>query len=92
MPETRDATWLWFQKILDRILPHIPEPAWGRMTFIGGAFCDSEKQGEIAAFFTDRIDSMTGGARNLAKTLEGIDLCLAKVQRHQEEMGMWLGQ
>lgn len=92
MTETRDATWLWFQKNLDRILPRIPEPGWGRMTFIGSAFCNTEKQAEVQAFFAERIDSMTGGPRNLAKTLEGIDLCVAKVQQHQAEMDAWLGQ
>jgi hypothetical protein len=92
MSETRDASWLWFQQNLERILPRIPEPGWGRMTFVGGAFCDSEKQAEVAEFFADRVSSMTGGPRNLAKTLEGIDLCIAKVQQHQAEMDAWLGQ
>ena len=92
MPETRDATWIWFQQNMDRILERIPEPGWGRVTFIGGAFCDSEKQAEVQAFFEDRINTLTGGPRGLAKALEGIDLCLAKVQQHQAEMDAWLGQ
>ena len=92
MLETRDATWLWFQQNIDRILERVPEPAWGRMTFFGSAFCNTEKQAEVQAFFKQRINTMTGGPRNLAKTLEGIDLCVAKVQRHQTEMDTWLGQ
>ena len=92
MPETRDATWLWFQQNIDRILPRIPEESWGRMTFVGGEFCDTEKQDEVQAFFAKRINSLTGGPRSLAQTLEGIDLCVAKVQQHITEMDTWLGQ
>ncbi|MGB5485965.1 MAG: M1 family aminopeptidase, partial [Lysobacterales bacterium] len=46
MPETRDTTWVWFQQNMDRILPRIPEESWGRMTFVGSAFCNTEKQVE----------------------------------------------
>lgn len=92
MPETRDATWLWFQQNIDRVLARMPQPSWGRITVIGSAFCDTEKQAEVQAFFAERINTMTGGPRNLAKTLEGIDLCVAKVANHQAEMDAWLGQ
>jgi len=92
MPETRDATWLWFQQNIDRILARMPKPAWGRITVIGSAFCDTEKQAEVQAYFAQRINDLTGGPRYLAKTLEGIDLCVAKVEQHQAEMDAWLGQ
>ena len=92
MPETRDATWLWFQQNIDRILPRIPEDSWGRMTFVGNAFCNTEKRAEVQDFFAERINTLTGGPRSLAQTLEGIDLCVAKVQQHKTEMDVWLGQ
>ena len=92
MPETRDTTWVWFQQNMDRILPRIPEESWGRMTFVGSAFCNTEKQVEVQAYFAERIKSLTGGPRNLAQTLETIDLCVAKVQQHKSEMDVWLGQ
>ena len=92
MPETRDATWLWFQKNMDRILPRIPEERWGRMTFVGSAFCNTKKQAEVQAFFATRIEALTGGPRNLEQTLETIDLCVAKVKEHKTEMDVWLGQ
>ena len=92
MPETRDATWSWFQENIDRILERIPEAGWGRVTFVGSAFCNTTKQAEVEAFFAGRIESLTGGPRNLAKTLEGIDLCVAKVQHHKAGMDTWLGQ
>lgn len=92
MPETREATWKWVQENIDRILERVPEDAWGRITFVGGAFCDTGKQAEVEAYFADRIDSLTGGPRNLAKNLERIELCIAKVQRHKPGMDEWLGQ
>jgi len=92
MVETRDDTWEWFQQNIDKILERVPEAAWGRMTMVGDAFCDAEKQAEIDEFFGERIGDMMGGPRSLAKTLEGIDLCIAKAQHHQAEMEAWLGQ
>ena len=92
MPETRDATWAWFQENMDRILPRIPEESWGYMAFVGSGFCNTEKQAEVQAFFDTRIESLTGGPRSLAQTLETIDLCTAKVQQHKTEMDAWLGQ
>jgi len=92
MEETRDATWEWFQQNFERILKRIPEHRWGRMTSVGSAFCDAGKRAEIEAFFSQRIEEMPGGPRNLAKTLEGIDLCIAKVKFHQPELDAWLGQ
>jgi alanyl aminopeptidase len=92
MQETRDATWLWFQKNIDKIKTRMPEESWGYLVTIGSTFCNTEKQDEVQAFFAERVNSMTGGPRNLAKTLEGIDLCVAKVDQHQAEMNDWLGQ
>ena len=92
MEETRDANWLWFQQNLDRILERVPEHSWGRMAIFGSTFCTIEKQAEVQAFFAERIDTMTGGPRTLAKTLEGIDLCVAKAGHHREDMNNWLGQ
>ena len=92
MPETRDDTWLWFQQNIERILQRIPEESWGRMTFVGTAFCNSEKHEEVQAFFAERIESLTGGPRRLAQALESIDLCAAKVKQHKTEMDVWLGQ
>jgi alanyl aminopeptidase len=92
MQETREATWLWFQQNLERILERVPENSWGQMAFIGSAFCTTEKQAEVQTFFAERINSMTGGPRTLAKTLEGIDLCVAKAGHHQADMNDWLGQ
>lgn len=91
MEETRDANWQWFQQNIEQILKHVPEYRWGRMTVIGNAFCDSEKQGEVEAFFGEHINEMAGGPRNLAKILKGIDLCIAKVKHHRAEMETWLG-
>jgi len=92
MPETRDDTWMWFQQNIERILQRIPEESWGRMTFVGTAFCNSEKHEEVQAFFAERVNSLTGGPRRLAQSLESIDLCVAKVKQHKTEMDVWLGQ
>jgi alanyl aminopeptidase len=92
MKETRDGAWQWFQQNIDRVLQRVPEAGWGRLTAVGQAFCNAEKQAEVEAFFAGRVEDLTGGPRNLAKTLESIDLCIAKVQHHKSDMETWLGQ
>ena len=92
MAETRDATWLWFRQNLDRILARIPKNSWGQVAFVGASFCDEEKQAEVQAFFEERIETLTGGPRILAKTLEGMNLCMAKVEHHQAGLNEWIGQ
>jgi alanyl aminopeptidase len=92
MPETRDATWSWIQQNLDGVLARMPEPSWGRIASIGRTFCDVNNKDEVEAYFADRIDSLTGGPRNLAQALERVDLCIAKVERHRADMDAWLGQ
>ena len=52
----------------------------------------AEKRAEVQTFFAKRINNLTGGPRSLAQTLEGINLCAAKVQQHKTEMDVWLGQ
>ena len=92
MAETRDATWDWFQQNIDRILERIPETSWGNVAFVGSAFCDPEKQAEVESFFEERIKTLTGGPRTLAKALEGINLCVAKVEHHKADLNEWIGQ
>jgi alanyl aminopeptidase len=92
MPETRDASWTWISQNLDSILARMPKPSWGQIAFVGRAFCDNGKRAEVETFFAERIDSLTGGPRNLAQALERVDLCIAKVERHRADMDAWLGQ
>jgi len=44
---------------------------------VGGSFCDAKHRAELDSFFADRVKDYTGGPRDLAQTLEGIDLCIA---------------
>jgi alanyl aminopeptidase len=62
------------------------------MAFVGSTFCDTKNQAEVEAFFAGKINTLTGGPRTLAQSLESIDLCMAKVQKHKAEMDTWLGQ
>ncbi len=92
MDETRDASWAWFEENMDQILERYPEDRWGRFAFYGTTFCNAEKKAAVQAFYADKIESLTGGPRTLANTLESIDLCMAKVQQHKPELDAWLGQ
>ncbi len=83
MPETREATWVWVKEHFEELRGRLEDGA-GRLPRIGGAFCSEEKAEEVEAFFRQRADTLPGGPRTLANTLEQIRLCAARVETHRE--------
>ncbi len=90
--KTREATWEWLQKNIEKLLLRMPEQRRGRIAGIGSTFCDQQKKTAVEAFFAERVKNLAGGPRSLAKGLESIDLCIAKVKYYKVEMEAWLGQ
>jgi cytosol alanyl aminopeptidase len=52
--------------------------------------CTPEARKEVEAFFADRVNSLGGGPRELAQTLERIDLCVARMGTQQKAMAEYL--
>jgi hypothetical protein len=61
----------------------LPEESGGYMPLYASHFCSEEKAREVQEFFAPRVDSLSGGPRHLAETLESIRLCAAQVARHR---------
>ena len=80
--ETRELAFPFVKANLDALLAKLPREVGGDMAAalpgIGQAFCDADHRADLASFFQDRVKQYTGGPRNLAMTLESIDLCIAK--------------
>ena len=79
--ETRDVPFEFVKNHLDELLKRLPrdvgEDYSAMLPSVGGTFCDVKHRDELDSFFADRVKEYNGGPRNLAQTLEGIDLCIA---------------
>ena len=45
---------------------------------VADGFCDARQRDQVKAFFADKIDSYSGGPRNLAHVLETVNTCIAE--------------
>ncbi|PCI33619.1 MAG: aminopeptidase [Alphaproteobacteria bacterium] len=88
----REATWAWFQENFEAVLVRIPAFGQSRVPGIAGDYCSLEKRDEVKAFFTPRVETIAGGPRALAQTLEGIALCAAKTYFHSKKLSSFLAQ
>ncbi len=79
--DTRDLPFEFVKQHLDALLKRLPrevgEDYAAMLPSVGGSFCDAKHRDELDSFFADRVKDYTGGPRDLAQTLEGIDLCIA---------------
>ncbi len=88
--DQRDAAWVWFQDNFEAVKARIPGFTQAGIAGLAGDYCTLEKRDEVKAFFEPRVASIAGGARSLAQTLEGIELCAAKVAFHQDKLTKFL--
>jgi alanyl aminopeptidase len=66
---------------LDAILARLPrevgEDFAAILPSVGAGFCDASGRQQLDDFFKDRVQSYSGGSRQLAQVLESIDICTA---------------
>ncbi|HEY8040412.1 MAG TPA: M1 family metallopeptidase [Polyangiaceae bacterium] len=82
--ETREVAWAWLKEHYDAILARLPRHHGGVALVSFGRFaCDEAHARDVEAFFTPKIESIEGGPRTLASTLEDVRLCAAKRQAQE---------
>ena len=76
-PAGRDAAWAWLQahyaELSARLGPHVS----GYLPYAASGQCTDGAAEEARAFFAPRMEATQGGPRNLAKVVEGIQICAA---------------
>jgi len=92
--ETRDLPFQFVKQNLDKLLARLPREVGADyaadFALTGNAFCDASHRSEVQTFFQDRVKAYTGGPRNLAQTLERIDLCIAERKSLAPELASFL--
>ncbi len=94
--ETRDIAWNFAQQNFDRLNAKLPGargiPFGATLPFVAGRYCDEGHRAEVESFFASRIQSLSGGQRNLANVLERIRLCSARAEAVAPGLVAFLGE
>jgi alanyl aminopeptidase len=92
--ETRALPFEFVKANMDRLLARLPREVGADFTAslpeVGQGFCDAEHRAAVKGFFEEKVKDFTGGPRNLAKTLESIDVCIAKKKALGPELADFL--
>jgi len=80
--ETRPIVWDFVRQNFDALNARLPGargiPFGATLPSVAGGFCEENSDTEVEAFFRPRMKTLSGGERNLERTLEGIRLCKAR--------------
>ncbi len=76
-PETREAAWVWLRENFETVTRAIPAQWRRRLPTLAGAFCDTGRIEDIRTFFERNAGLIPGFERQLAQTVERIELCVA---------------
>ncbi len=85
----REAMWQWIQNHLADFIKRIPTWRQGAVVNIGAGFCDREHARALKTFFADKVAHLEGGPRELAQTVERIELCAALKQAKGGELARY---
>ncbi|HEX3682260.1 MAG TPA: M1 family metallopeptidase [Bryobacteraceae bacterium] len=81
-PHARELVWDFARQNFDRLNATLPGargiPFGALVPLTASGFCDAAHRQQVQSFFQPRIATLPGGARNLANTVERIDLCSAR--------------
>jgi alanyl aminopeptidase len=88
--QVADVLFEFVQQHYDDIVARLPGELLGELPTVGDPFCDDARRAEVKAFFEPRAGKLTGGTRNLAKSLERITLCAAQRRAHEASLGSFL--
>ena len=89
-PKTRDLAYDFVKQNWDAIIAKFPTDTGSFLPFIAGGYCDEQHRQDAKNFFDGRSTKYTGGPRNLAQLLEGIDLCIAYKQAQEPSVTEFL--
>jgi alanyl aminopeptidase len=80
---TRPLAFAFVKEHFDEMVARLPKDSGANLAYVASGFCDPKIRTESEAFFTGRSTQYTGGPRNLAQSLEYIDLCVAYRAKQQ---------
>ena len=89
-PKTRDLAYDFVKQNWEALIAKLPTDFGAFLPYVAGGYCDEGHRQDAASFFEGRSTKYTGGPRNLAQMLEGIDLCVAFKKAQQPSVTEFL--
>jgi alanyl aminopeptidase len=80
---TRDVAVAFVENNWDALIARLPKDSGAGLVFVASGYCDEKLRDQVQAFFEGRSTRYTGGPRDFALALEGIDLCIAYRDRQR---------
>ncbi len=90
LTKTRDLAYDFVKQNWDAVIAKFPTDTGAFLPFVAGGYCDEQHRQDAKSFFDGRSTKYTGGPRNLAQMLEGIDLCIAYKQAQEPSVTEFL--
>jgi cytosol alanyl aminopeptidase len=84
-----------FQEVaqnFDRFASYLPERSVAYLFIVGASFCDAKHRAEVEAAFGPRAEKTLGGKREVAQTLEAVDLCIADRAAQEPSISRYLAR
>jgi len=82
--EGRAAVWVWMQGHYDEMFARLGPHVSGYLPYAAASQCSAESAEQAQEFFGERMEQTRGGPRNLAKVVEGIRICAARVEHGRD--------
>ena len=76
-PDNAPALLRFVSQRIDELARRQPEDAVGRMPRLHAQLCTAQDRAALVVLYEDRVAKVAGGPRNLAQTVEAIDICIA---------------
>ena len=86
----RVAVWEFTKANFDAIVARMPRETTGGIAYVASGFCDAAMEKDAKSFLSGRVEKLPGGPRNLAQTMEGIQLCIASRTAQEPSVGEFL--
>jgi cytosol alanyl aminopeptidase len=74
----------------DRFASYLGDRSVAYLFTVGASFCDAKHRAEVQAAFGPRAEKILGGKRDLAQTLEAVDLCIAAKAVQESSISRYL--
>lgn len=88
---SKQGFWQWLQINRDAVLARLTPLRARQMASWAAYLCTPEDRALVEETLTPVLDQLIGGDRSLAKSLESIDLCVARRQRWGNEVTAYFG-
>ena len=84
--------WEWFKTNIEGVKSRIPPFGQNRLPVVGRFFCSNDMKQDFKSFFKPIVEELAGAPRAYQQSIESIELCIAQVNFHRDNVQKYLSQ